>query len=288
MRKQYKSYLEGKIVPLEKAALPVLDRGFLYGDGVFESLRTYGKKPFQLEGHLKRLISGARLLRIRRLPSFSQLRSAVFKVLAENNFPESYIKIIITRGSAKGHGLDPQNVIGKAKVVILVEPQRPLPKKIFALGWKAIISSIVKPDIPTSRIKSLNYTDAILARIEAKRYAANEAFMLDSKGNLAEGTISNVFIVKNGVIFTPSFDAPILIGLTRNLVIKMARQSAFKVVEKSIGPKDLYTADECFVTFSGAGIIPITRIWKRKISSGKCGYVTASLIDLYNFETEKK
>jgi branched-chain amino acid aminotransferase len=285
--KKTKAYINGKIVTLEKASLPVLDRGFLYGDGVFESLRTYDKKPFQLEGHLKRLISSAKLIRIRKLPTVAELKSAVLKTVAANNFPESYIKIIITRGDIKGHGLDPQNVASKPRIIVLVEPQSPLPKKIIEQGWKAIISSIVKPDVPTSRIKSLNYTNSILAKIEAKKYAANEAFLLDSKGNLAEGTISNVFIIKNGVIITPPREAPILPGLTRNLAIKLARQSAFKVVEKLITPKDLYTADECFITFSGAGIIPITRIWKRKLSSGRCGYITASLINLYIAETKK-
>ena len=285
--KKTKAYVNGKIVLLEKASLSVLDRGLLYGDGVFESLRTYGKKPFQLDGHLKRLISSARLLRIRALPSFAKLKSAVLKTISANNFPESYIKMIITRGDIKGHGLDPQNVASKPRVIILVEPQSLLPKKTFEQGWKAIISSITKPDVPTSRIKSLNYTNSILAKIEAKKYAANEAFQLDSKGNVAEGTISNVFIIKNGVIITPPREAPILLGLTRNLVIKLARQSAFKVVEKIITPKDLYTADECFITFSGAGIIPVTRIWKRKISSGRCGYITASLINLYLAETKK-
>ena len=123
--------------------------------------------------------------------------------------------------------------------------------------------------------------------MEAKKAGADEAFMLDERGNVLEGSISNIFMVKYGTIYTPPKDAPILAGLTRNLVTKLAKQSAFRVVEKSISPKELYTADECFITFSGPGIVPITKIWNKKIGSGKCGSVTASLIKLYDAETKK-
>ena len=280
-------YINGKIIPLEQANISILDRGLLYGDGVFESLRTYRGKPFQLEEHIKRLLRSAKILRIRSLPSAAQLKLAVLKGISANKFKESYIKIIITRGQAKGHGLDTKKSAGKPTIIILVEEQRSYPKKLFTNGWKAIISSIVRPDIPTSRIKSLNYTNSVLAAIEAKKTGADEAIMLDEKGNIAEGTISNIFIVKHGTLYTPSKDTPILAGLTRNLVIKLAKQSAFRTIEKAITPKELYTADECFATFSGAGVVPITRIWKKKIGSGKCGYITASLIRLYDAETKK-
>lgn len=259
----------------------------LYGDGVFESLRTYRGKPFQLEEHIKRLLHGAKFLRIHFPLSASQLKLAVLKTIAANRFKESYIKIIVTRGEAKGHGLDPKNVVGKATVVILVEEQKPYPKKIFTSGWKAIISSIIRPDVPISRIKSLNYVNNVLAKMEAQKAGADEAFMLDERGNIVEGTISNIFIVKHGAIYTPPKEAPILQGLTRNLVMRLAKQSAFRVVEKNITPKELYTADECFITFSGPGIVPITKIWNKRVGSGKCGPITASLIKLYDAETKK-
>ncbi|MFH1347204.1 MAG: aminotransferase class IV [Candidatus Margulisiibacteriota bacterium] len=286
--KKSKIYLNGKIIPLEEAKIFISDRGLLYGDGVFESLRTYRGKPFQLEEHIKRLLRGAKLIRLRPLPSASQLKLAALKTVRANNFKEAYIKIILTRGAAKGHGLDIKKSLGKPTVIILVEEQKPYPKKLFVNGWKAIISSIARPDVPTSRIKSLNYINSVLAMIEAKKSGADEAIMLDERGNIAEGTISNIFIIKHGTLYTPSKDAPILAGLTRNLVIKLAKQSAFRLVEKTITPKELYTADECFATFSGAGVVPITRIWKKKIGSGKCGYITDALIRLYDAETKKK
>ena len=283
--KQQKNYLNGKILPLQEAAILVLDRGLFYGDGIFESFRTYNGRPFQLEQHLKRLLRGAKTLYIRSLPGAAQLKNAVLKTIAANKFKESYIKIIITRGPAKRHGVSPKNTTGKPTIIIIVEEQKPYPKKIFINGWKSIVSQVIKPDVPSSRIKSLNYVNNILAKREAEKAKADEAFMLDEQGYLAEGTISNVFIIKHGTIYTPPKTAPILAGLTRDLVIKLAKQSAFKTIEKNITPKELYTADECFITFSGAGIVPITRIWKKKIGSGQCGYVTASLIDLYKEET---
>jgi branched-chain amino acid aminotransferase len=285
--KKRKACLNGKIVPLEDAKISALDRGLLYGDGVFESLRTYGGRPFQLNEHIKRLLRAAKTLRIRRAPSAAQLKLAVLKTIAANKFRESYIKIIVTRGKAKKHGLDPSAAAGKPTVIVLVEEQKTFPRTIFTRGWKAIISSIVRPNVPTSKIKSLCYLDNILAKMEAGKSGADEAFMLDEKGNVVEGTVSNIFIVKHGAIYTPLKEAPILLGLTRNLVMKLAKQSAFRVVEKNLTPKELYTADECFVAFSGAGIVPITRIWNKKIGSGKCGYVTASLIRLYDAETKK-
>ncbi|MEE8637728.1 MAG: aminotransferase class IV [Candidatus Margulisiibacteriota bacterium] len=285
--KNTKVYLNGKIVPLQEAKISVLDRGLSYGDGVFESLRTYGGKPFQLEEHLKRLLRGLKTLRIHPPLAVTQLKLAVLRTIAANKFKESYIKIMVTRGEAKRHGLDPSNAVGKPSIIILVEELKPYPKTIFTKGWKTIISSIVRPDVPSSKIKSLCYLNNILAKMEAKKAGADEAFMLDERGNVLEGTVSNIFIVKHGTIYTPPKDAPILAGLTRNLIIKLAKQSAFRVAEKAISPKELYTADECFITFSGPGIVPITRIWNKKIGSAKCGSVTASLIKLYDAETKK-
>jgi len=282
-----KIYLNGKIVPPSDARVSILDRGFLYGDGVFESLRTYQGRPFQLEEHIKRLLRGTRILRLRPKLSAAQLKNAVLKTIQANKFKESYIKIIITRGEAKGHGLDPSKSAGRATVIVLAEEQKAFSQKTFIQGWKATISRIVRPDVPASRIKSLNYLNGVLAKIEAKKGGADEAFLLDERGFVVEGTISNIFLVKHGTIYTPPKEAPILLGLTRNLVIKLAKQSAFHVVEKNITPKEIYTADECFITFSGAGIVPITRIWNKKIGSGKCGNITESLIGLYRAETQK-
>jgi len=284
---QLKIYLNGKIVPINDTKISVLDRGFLYGDGVFESLRTYHHQPFLLEEHLKRLLAGARFLKIRAPSSLSQLKTAVFKTLAANKYKEYYIKVILTRGETRGHGLDPSNVSGKPNLIILVEELKEYPKTLYVRGWKAIISNIRRTEVPTSRIKSLCYIDNILAKAEAKKQGADEAFMLDEKGHVVEGTVSNIFVVKLGTIYTPPIDEPILSGITRKLVIKIAKQSALELAEKIIEPKDLYNCDECFVTMSGAGIIPVTKIWNKKIGNGKCGPITQKLMLLYQTETRK-
>lgn len=285
--KKAKVYVNGKIVPIEDAKISVLDRGLAYGDGAFETLRTYRGKPFQLEAHIKRLLRALKLIRIRPAPSAAQIKLAVLKVLASNKFKETYLKIMVTRGEAKQHGLDPRKGAGRPNLIVLAEEQKPYPKDTFTRGWKAVVSSVMRPNTVTSRIKSLCYLDNVLAKYEAGKTGADEALLLDERGNIAEGTISNIFVVKFQTIYTPPLDAPILAGLTRELVIKLARQSAFRVVEKAITPKELYTADECFITFSGPGVVPVTRIWNKKIGSGKCGAVTASLVKLYDAETNR-
>jgi len=285
--KRHKVYLNGKILPAHKATISVFDRGLFYGDGVFESLRTYRGKPFLLEEHLKRLLLGLKFLKIRPPLSLPQFKIAVLRTLFANKFKESYIKIIVTRGETREHGLDPSFAAGKPNVIILVEPLKAYPKSILVTGWKAVISRIIRANTPSSRIKSLCYLDNILAKMEASRAGANEAFLLDEKGNLVEGTTSNLFLVRNGIIYTPTQEEPLLKGITRDLIIKLARRSGFRVVEKVINPKELYSADECFVTSSGPGVVPITKIWDKKIGNGRCGPITFTLIKFYAAEANK-
>ncbi|MGB9612760.1 MAG: aminotransferase class IV [Candidatus Margulisiibacteriota bacterium] len=284
---QTKAYINGRTLSLTEAKISVLDRGFLYGDGVFESLRTFNRKPFLLDEHLKRLLSGAKTLKISHPYSLSFLKSAVFKTLAANNFKEYYIKIILTRGEAKGHGLNFSNSTGKPNLIILVEKLKEYSKTIYRYGWKAIISTIVRPNTPTSRIKSLCYLDNALAKEEAIKHKAQEAFMLDEAGRVVEGTISNIFIVKSNIIYTPPLDEPILSGVTRAFVLKLSKRLSLRVAEKPFFPKDLYHCDECFITFSGAGIVPITKIEEKKIGNGQCGPITNKLIVLYQKEAQK-
>lgn len=275
-------YLNGKILP--EAKISVMDRGLLYGDGVFESLRTYQGKPFLLPEHLRRLKHGLKILKIketRNQITETRMAEIIKKLMKVNHLKEAYLKIIVTRGKVKSHGLDPKKVRGKPTIIILVEKALKYPKETYTKGWKAIISSIGRTNIPTSRIKSLNYLDNILAKMEAQKAKADEAFLLDEKGVVIEGTISNVFIVKDKIIYTPSLKDPVLPGVTRSFVIKLAKRAGFKVVEKSFPPKELYHADECFVTFSGAGIIPITYVNKKRIGKGKVGSITTKLINSY-------
>jgi branched-chain amino acid aminotransferase len=253
---------------------------------VFESLRTYRRQPFLLGEHLRRLQTGAKQLKIRLPYSLSQLKRAVLKTVAANSFPELYIKIILTRGSARGHGLDFSNSIGRPSLIILVEKLKTPPQNIFTRGWKAILSSVRRSATPTSRIKSLCYLDNALAKEEACKAGAGEAFLLNQKGFVVEGSVSNIFMVKSNILYTPPATEAILAGITRNLALKLAKQAALRVIEKNISPAELYRCDECFVTLSGAGIVPITRIGNRKISNGQAGVLTRKLILLYQLRTQ--
>lgn len=274
-------YLNGKIVPLSEAKIPILDRGFLYGDGVFESLRTYNRIPFLLDEHSKRILSGAKFLKIHSNFNLKTIRSAVQKTISANPFKEIYLKIILTRGKAKSHGLDFSNFTGKPNLIVLAEELKESPKEIYSNGWKAILSSIRRVNQPTSKIKSLCYLDNAIAKEEAKQAGANEALMLDEKGFVAEGSVSNLFMVRAGKIFTPPTSSAILSGITRRLIIKLAKELSLKVFEKNIHSKDLLTGDECFATLSGTGIIPIIRIGKKNIGNQQCGPITRKLISSY-------
>lgn len=276
-------FLNGKLLSTDKATVSIFDRGFLYGDGVFESLRTYHGRPFLLAEHLKRLLAGARFLKIKGCGPLAKLRRSVLKTLAANNFPEAYIKIIITRGISQGHGLDFANVAGPPTIAIIVER---LSETTNQPVWQALVSKQRKPSTPSARLKTLCYLDNALAKEEASQAGANEAFLLDEKGFLTEGTISNIFVVKDSRLLTPPLSEPILGGITRQLVIKLARRSGLKVIEKRLKPKELYRCDECFITLSGSGIIPITEVDRKKIGSGRIGLITDKLIKLYRVETD--
>ncbi|MFH1617709.1 MAG: aminotransferase class IV [Candidatus Margulisiibacteriota bacterium] len=287
-----KAYVNGKIVDLENARISISDRGLLYGDGVFESLRTFGGKPFMLKQHIDRLGSSAKVIGISIKNYKLEIINKVNILIKQNGFGESYVKIIITRGEMSRHGISPGNAKGKPAVVIMVQPLAELPEAIYMKGWRAVISSIVRPDSTISRIKSLNYLQMLLAKMEADRAGVEEAFVCDSKGNILEATTSNVFIVKNGVLITPPLSAPILPGTMRAWVIRQcqmlnppAGMAGVKCQMRMLNVKTLLSADECFITNSGVGIMPIVTINKKKLSKGKPGPMTQRLLAIFKQST---
>ncbi|MBU0687350.1 MAG: aminotransferase class IV [Candidatus Margulisbacteria bacterium] len=245
-----KVFINGKIIDSRNAEISIFDRGFLYGDGLFESLRTYNCKPFLLDEHLARLFKSARLLKIKIPYSKLKIKNNIARLIKINKFKEAYIKIIVTRGEAKSHGLSTKNVKGKANVIIIIEKLKRSPKKS---NWKII----TKTTTHSSTIKSLDYLNNILAKTEAEKKGADETILIDPQGYVLEGTVSNIFIVKNGILITPPLSLPILPGVTRQFIMKLARKLKIKVQEKKIKLKDLKNADECFLTFSGEGIVPV-------------------------------
>jgi branched-chain amino acid aminotransferase len=263
-------------MPRKKVKVDIFDRGFMYGDGVFESLRTYKGEPFMLDEHLKRLYKAAKILHIKA----PDLKGAVLKTLKVNNFREAYIKIMISRGIASSHGLDAKNVISKPTVLVIVDELKEYPAVTFSKGWAAIITKVKRGDT-LADTKTLNYANNVLAKIDANEYRANEAIMLTNEGFLAEGTVSNLFFIRNGKLYTPSLKAGILKGITRDIVIKLAKKLKIKVIEGSFKAEKLLSADECFITFSGAGIVPIVKVDGKKIGRGKPGVMTRRLADSY-------
>ncbi|MFC1767088.1 aminotransferase class IV [Candidatus Margulisiibacteriota bacterium] len=276
-------YINGKYVQKEKAKISVFDRGLLYGDGLFESIRTYGGKPLMLDEHLDRLYEAAKTIYLQIGISKKALAQAVLKTIKINRFKESYIKVMVTRGVSRTHGLDIKNVKGKPTIIIIVDELKECPPTVYSKGWKAIITSIKREDT-LANIKSLNYINNIEAKIEANKRKANEAFMLTADGYLSEGTTSNLFFVKGKTLYTPSLRTGILEGLTRGVVIKSAKKLKIKVVEGFFKKEKLYKADECFVTSSGPGIIPIVKVDGRKIGRGKPGVMTIILMAAYKDE----
>lgn len=259
-------YINGKIT--NKTEISIFDRGFMYGDGAFESLRTYNGEPFLLEEHLKRLKETCKLLRIKLKIKNFQIKNNVLKLIKKNKLKEAYIKLFVTRGEALGHGLSIKKAKGKPLFIITVEKTNPKPKRC-----KAIIYSKPRSVWEGSKMKTLNYLECIFARMEAEAKGATEAIFVDSKGNILEGTTCNIFIIKNKALITPPTSAQILPGVTRNYVIKLAKKLGIKVKEKLFKKKELLSANEAFITSSGVEIVPLNK---------KSGPITKRLMEAYN------
>ncbi|MBW1711584.1 MAG: branched-chain-amino-acid transaminase [Deltaproteobacteria bacterium] len=273
------------MVPMQEAKISVLDRGFQYGDGVFEGLRAYDGKIFKLKEHVDRLFRSAKAVDIEIPLTKEEFSQAVKRVVRENKFTEAHIKPQVTRGIAWKLGLDPRNAT-QPNVVI---PARPIGKSMFDIEAGFKLASVSVRKIPAMcldpRIKSCNYLVHILARAEALASGADEAIILDIFGYVSEGCGDNIFLVKDGQLYTPAVQDA-LEGITRETVIDLARRAGLTVHETRLTTYDVYTADEVFVTGSGAGIVPVTEVDKRPLSGGRAGQVTKQLIALYDQEAQ--
>jgi branched-chain amino acid aminotransferase len=279
-------YVNGEMVPWNEAKISVFDRGFQYGDGVFEGMRCYDGRIFKLKEHTDRLFRSARAVHIEIPLSKEEFNEAVKRVIRENGFRNAHIKPQVTRGTAPKLGLDPRN----AAAPNIVIPARPIGKSMFdeEKGFRLAAVSVRK--IPAMcldpRIKSLNYLVNILARAEALSSGADEAIMLDIHGYVAEGCGDNLFLVRDEELYTPAVQDA-LEGITRQTVIEIAHRQNIEVHETRLTLYDFYTADEVFATGSGAGIIAVTEIDKKTISGGKIGRMTRRISQLYEEEVKK-
>ena len=259
-------WLDGEILPADQARVPVLDHGLLYGDGVFEGIRFYGGRPFLLEEHLNRLRRSARAIALDLPWSDMELGRAVDQLITAFATPEGYIRLIVTRGEGP-LGIDPSRCKGP-RLVIIADGLEMISPAQRAAGARLIIAATrrLAPDGLDPRIKSLNYLNAILARLEANHAGADEAVLLNRAGNVAEGTADNIFVVRDGVLLTPPDHDGALAGITRRLILDLARAQAIETRAATLTPYDLYTADECFLSGTGAELIPVREVDGRPLS----------------------
>ena len=270
-------YVTGQLVPPEQATVSVYDHGLLYGDGVFEGLRCYGGKVFRLEEHVERLYESARAILLEIPLTPSQLAQAINDTVKANDLPDGSIRAVVTRGAGT-LGLDP-NRCSNPQVIIIADTISLYPREFYDNGLEIVTVSVIRnhPAALSPRIKSLNYLNNILAKIEGLKAGCVEALMLNHKGEVAECTGDNIFLVKQGVLLTPPLDAGILAGVTRKAVMEVAAKAGIEVREQVMTKHDVYVADECFLTGTAAEIIPVTTVDSRPIGTGKPGETTLRL-----------
>ena len=272
-----KIWLDCKLVDEKDAKISVFDHGLLYGDGVFEGIRVYNSKVFELEAHIKRLYNSAKAIRLEIPMSPGKLITTVEKTVEANGVIDGYIRMLVTRGVGT-LGLNPF-VCENSRLIIIADNIQLYPEELYEKGMKVISATTVRnhPLAIPPQVKSLNYLNNILAKIEALDYDVPEAIMYNHEGYVAEATGDNVFIVRDGVIYTPPAEAGSLEGITRGVVIKLAREEGLEVVEKNLTRFDLYICDEFFLTGTAAEVIGIVGIDGRIIGDGKPGPVTKLL-----------
>ena len=280
-KERMKIYLNGEFVDKADAKVSVFDHGLLYGDGVFEGIRLYDGCVFKLEEHLERLAFSAKAILLDLPMSLDEFTNAVCETCRRNDLSNGYVRLVVTRGP--GHlGLTPDGC-GPPNVIIIADDIQLYPEELYENGLKII-------SVPTRRInaaalppavKSLNYLNNILAKIEAKKVGFLEALMLNDKGEIAECTGDNVFIVSKGTIFTPPLDAGSLRGITRGAVMDLAEEIGYEVREQALTRYDLWTAEECFLTGTAAEVIPCVEVDHRAIGDGNPGKVSKSLISKF-------
>ena len=282
-----KIYISGKLVSREDAKISVFDHGLLYGDGVFEGLRSYGGKVFRLQQHVERLYNSAKAIWLTIPLSPNEMGDAINDTVRANDIDDGYIRAVVTRG-AGSLGLDP-NKCANPQVIIIADAIALYPPELYEQGLEIVSVSVMRthPAALNPRIKSLNYLNNILAKIEGLQAGCIEALMLNHKGEIAECTGDNIFLVRKGTLYTPPIDAGILEGVTRDAVIELAQQAGIEVREVPLTKHDVYIADEVFLTGTAAEVIPVVKVDSRTIGSGKPGPMTLDLMQRFHALTRQ-
>jgi len=281
-----KIYIDGKYFDEQSAKISVFDHGLLYGDGIFEGIRAYHGRVFKLKEHIDRLFYSAKAILLNIPMSHEEVTRAVVATCRENQIRDGYVRLIVTRGVG-GLGLNP-NRCKNPSVIVIADKIQLYPPEMYERGLDIITVPTVRNlhSALNPAIKSLNYLNNILAKIEANNGGCEEAIMLNAEGFVSECTGDNVFILKAGQMFTPPLSAGALYGITRGVVIDLARESGIAVSEPNLTRYDMFNADECFLTGTGAELIPVVKIDGRVVGTGKPGPITKGLVEKYKALTK--
>lgn len=270
-------FINGRLYPKEEAKISVYDHGLLYGDGVFEGIRSYGGRIFRLAEHVDRLYSSARAILLEIPMTPAEMSAAIENTLQANEIADGYIRVVVTRGSG-ALGLDIHRT-SDPQVIIIADTIQLYPKEVYQKGLEIITATTIRnhPAALSPRIKSLNYLNNIMAKIEGSLAGCVEALMLNHKGEVAECTGDNIFIVKKEAVLTPPLDAGVLEGVTRNAVLELSRAAGYPTFETTMTRHDVMIADECFLTGTAAELVPVVKLDGRPIGTGAPGKVFQDL-----------
>src|SRR5689334_8159424 len=281
-----KIYVDGKYCDEKSARISVFDHGLLYGDGIFEGIRAYKGRVFKLKEHIDRLFCSAKAILLNMPLSHAEVMKAVIETCRQNKIQDGYIRLVVTRGVGT-LGLNP-NRCTDPSVIIIADKIQLYPRELYEKGMEIVTVATTRNlhSALNPAIKSLNYLNNVLAKIEANNAGCEEAVMLNAEGFVAECTGDNIFIVKAGALLTPPLSAGALYGITRGVVMELAQSDGVPVAEPNLTRYDLFNADECFLTGTGAELIPIVKIDGRVIGTGKPGALTRRLVDKYRALTK--
>jgi len=274
-------YVNGQFVEKDEAVISVYDHGFLYGDGVFEGIRVYDNNVFKLKEHIDRLYESAHSIMLTIPHSKDELQQIVVETVRKNNLSNAYIRVVVSRG-AGDLGLDPRSC-ATPTVIVIVEELAIYSDALYTEGLKlaSVVNRRNSPDVLNPQIKSLNYLNNILVKLSSVQANADEALILNNQGYVTEGSADNIFIVKDGMIKTPPIYLGALEGITRNVIIEIAKEQGYELEESPFTLHDVYVADEVFLTGTAAEIIPVVCVDNRVIGNGEPGQVTKDLLDVF-------
>ncbi|WP_026691722.1 branched-chain-amino-acid transaminase [Alteribacter aurantiacus] len=271
-------YLSGEFVKKEDAVVSVYDHGFLYGDGVFEGIRVYSGNVFKLDEHIHRLYDSAQSIMLNVPYTKEEMEQIIVETVRKNKLESAYIRVVVSRG-AGNLGLDP-TFCSQPRVIVIAEELALFPMELYQKGLRvgSVASRRNRPDVLSPQVKSLNYLNNILVKLEANQAGVDEALMLNDQGYVTEGSADNIFIIKNGTIYTPPVYLGALEGITRNAIIDLAREKGYELKESPFTRHDVYVADEVFLTGTAVEVIAVVEVDGRKIQDGKPGKVTNHLL----------